>query len=105
LGKDAFIENKGASASAPKPYITKETAVPAGPRNGGKTFAKASNFQASEYASRGFGATPNLPSRATLGRRWPALKINRYTGRWRDDASGANGLDIASLLAFLEGGA
>ncbi|PWB90684.1 hypothetical protein C5688_09165 [Methylocystis sp. MitZ-2018] len=46
-----------------------------------------------------------LPSRATLARKWPALKINRFTGRWRDDASGASGVDVASLLAFLgEGG-
>jgi len=46
-----------------------------------------------------------LPNRATLARRWPALKINRYTGHWRDDASGAHGPDIASLLAFLGEGA
>jgi hypothetical protein len=36
LGKSAVIENKGVSASAPKPYAQKETAAPAGPRNGGK---------------------------------------------------------------------
>lgn len=46
-----------------------------------------------------------LPSRATLARKWPALKINRFTGRWRDDASGASGADVASLLAFLGEGA
>ena len=42
-----------------------------------------------------------LPSRATLARKWPALKINRFTGRWRDDASGAHGAEVASLLAFV----
>jgi hypothetical protein len=42
-----------------------------------------------------------LPSRATLARKWPALKINRLTGRWVDDSSGARGDDITSLLAFL----
>lgn len=46
-----------------------------------------------------------LPSRATLARKWPALKINRFTGRWRDDASGAPGADVASLLAFIGEGA
>lgn len=46
-----------------------------------------------------------LPSRATLARKWPALKINRLSGRWVDDASGARGDDIASLLAFLGEGA
>jgi hypothetical protein len=46
-----------------------------------------------------------LPSRATLARRWPALKINRLTGRWVDDASGARGDDITSLIAFLGEGA
>jgi len=46
-----------------------------------------------------------LPSRATLARKWPALKINRFTGRWRDDASGARGDDITSLLTFLGEGA
>jgi hypothetical protein len=46
-----------------------------------------------------------LPSRATLARKWPALKINRLSGRWVDDASGAKGDDITSLLAFLGEGA
>jgi hypothetical protein len=46
-----------------------------------------------------------LPSRATLARRWPCLRVNRLTGRWRDDASGAHGDDLGSLLVFLnEGG-
>ncbi|PPC88959.1 MAG: hypothetical protein CTY36_16270 [Methylocystis sp.] len=70
-------------------------------------------------ADRGAGSAPDaertppvtifdprlLPSRATLARKWPALKINRFTGRWRDDASGAIGADVASLLAFLGEGA
>lgn len=46
-----------------------------------------------------------LPSRATLARRWPRLKINRLNWKWVDDASGAHGNDVASLLAFLEEGA
>jgi len=82
-----------------------ETAVPAGPRNGGKTFAKASNFHGSEYVGYGLGAIPNMPSRAALARKWPKLRINRLTWRWRDDASGAYGSDVASLLAFLGEGA
>ncbi len=40
-------------------------------------------------------------SRAALARRWPGLRVNRLTGRWRDDASGAS---IESLLAFLNDG-
>lgn len=42
-----------------------------------------------------------IPSRAALARRWPGLHINRLTGRWRDDATGAKGDNIESLLAFL----
>lgn len=46
-----------------------------------------------------------LPSRASLARRWPGLRVNRLTWRWRDDASGRGGDNIESLLAFLsEGG-
>ncbi|MGD9541205.1 hypothetical protein [Methylocystis sp.] len=46
-----------------------------------------------------------IPSRATLARRWPSLKVNRLTWRWVDDATGAKGDDLQSLLAFLnEGG-
>jgi hypothetical protein len=46
-----------------------------------------------------------LQSRATLTRRWPCLRVNRQTWRWRDDASGAHGDDLGSLLVFLnEGG-
>jgi len=97
-----------ASANAPTradSSLEKETAVPAGPRNGGKTFAKASNFHGSEYVGYGLGAIPNMPSRAALARKWPKLRINRLTWRWRDDASGAYGSDVASLLAFLGEGA
>ncbi len=46
----------------------------------------------------------SLPSRATLARRWPRLRVNRFSGRWRDDVSGARGEDIESLLAFLSEG-
>jgi hypothetical protein len=45
-----------------------------------------------------------LPSRAALARRWPELRINRLTWRWRDDATGARGEDLLSLLAFLSEG-
>lgn len=44
-----------------------------------------------------------LPSKAALARRWPAL-LNRYTGKWVDDASGAKGDDLRSLLAYLDKG-
>lgn len=44
-----------------------------------------------------------LPSRAAPARKWPRLRINRLTWRWRDDASGAFGADVASLLAFIAG--
>jgi hypothetical protein len=44
-----------------------------------------------------------LPSRATLAKKWPRLRINRLTWRWRDDASGASGNDITSLKAFIDG--
>lgn len=46
-----------------------------------------------------------IPSRAALARRFPKLKINRLSWRWCDDASGARGDDVESLIAFLEGGA
>ncbi len=45
-----------------------------------------------------------LPSRTTLARRWPGLRINRLNYRWVDDATGAKGDDIESLLAFLNTG-
>ena len=46
-----------------------------------------------------------LPSRAVLARRWLRLLLNHYTGAWLDDATGARGDDIKSLLVFLfEGG-
>lgn len=47
----------------------------------------------------------SLPPKATLVRRWPGLKVNRFSGRWRDDATGARGDSIESLLTFLSEGA
>ena len=47
---------------------------------------------------------PRLPSRAQLARKWPRLRVNRYTGAWCDDASGARGDTIESLRAFLSSG-
>jgi hypothetical protein len=76
-----------------------------GSRRGDKTKAKAANFRQAGYVGAGVSATAKLPSRASLARKWPALKINRLTWRWIDDASGARGDDIASLLAFLGEGA
>lgn len=46
----------------------------------------------------------SIPSRATLARKWPALKVNRLTWRWRDDATGAKGDGLDSLLVFLSAG-
>jgi hypothetical protein len=46
-----------------------------------------------------------LPSRAVLARRWPGLRINRLTWRWRDDATGARGDNFQSLLSYLGEGA
>lgn len=46
-----------------------------------------------------------LPSKAMLARRWPRLRVNRLTGRWRDDASGAAGDNVETLLVFLQEGA
>ncbi len=45
-----------------------------------------------------------LPSRATLARNWPGLRVNRLTWRWRDVATGAKGEDLQSLLCFLSEG-
>lgn len=45
-----------------------------------------------------------IPSRAMLARRWPRLRLNRLTWRWRDDATGAKGDGIESLLSFLKDG-
>lgn len=45
-----------------------------------------------------------LPNRATLARRFPALRVNRLSGRWRDDTTGARGDDVESLLVFLREG-
>ena len=46
-----------------------------------------------------------LPGRAVLARRWPALRINRLTWRWIDDATGARGDDLESLRDYIGGGA
>lgn len=84
----------------------KETAAQGvGAQRGGKFQTKAANFRQAEYVGASVSATAKLPSRASLARKWPALKINRLTWRWIDDASGAGGDDIASLLAFLGEGA
>jgi hypothetical protein len=45
-----------------------------------------------------------LPSKTTLARHFPALRINRYTGRWVDDATGARGDAIETLLSYIAGG-
>ncbi|OAI30979.1 hypothetical protein A1351_06730 [Methylosinus sp. R-45379] len=44
-----------------------------------------------------------IPSRAVLARRWPRLRLNRYSGHWLDEASGRRGDDLASLARYLEG--
>lgn len=83
----------------------KETAAQGvGAQRGGKFQTKAANFRRGEYVGVGLSATAKLPNRAKLGRKWPALKINRLTWRWCDDASGAKGGDLQSLLAFLAEG-
>jgi hypothetical protein len=43
-----------------------------------------------------------VPSRGVMARRWPKLRINRMTGRWHDEATGARGDNIESLLAYLK---
>jgi hypothetical protein len=63
------------------------------------------NLQAEDYVGAGLSATAKLPSRATLARKWPALKVNRLNWKWVDDASGAKGDDLGSLLAFIAEGA
>ncbi|MGD9543546.1 MAG: hypothetical protein AB7F41_10680 [Methylocystis sp.] len=84
----------------------KQTAVQgAGSRHGGLHQQKAANFHQSEYVGAGRSAIAKLPSRAKLARKWPTLRINRLTWRWRDDASGAKGDDLQSLLVYLGEGA
>ncbi len=85
-----------------------------GAQRGGETEVKAANFRDSDYVRDGLCASAKsgcphatfnprlLPSRATLARRWPRLKINRLNWKWVDDASGARGDDLKSLLAFLD---
>ena len=55
--------------------------------------------------SKSSSALQRLPSRAVLARKWPSLRINQLTWRWIDDASGARGDTIESLLAYLAGDA
>ena len=64
---------------------------------------KASNLQSRDYAAACLSAIAKLPSRATLARLFPRLRINRLTWRWCDDASGAHRADAASLLTFIAG--
>ncbi|RNJ50291.1 hypothetical protein D1O30_12470 [Methylocystis hirsuta] len=42
-----------------------------------------------------------LPNKAALARKWPFLRVNRLSGRWRDDATGASGAGLESLLSYL----
>jgi len=44
-----------------------------------------------------------IPPRAILARRWPKLRVNRYSGKWLDEASGARGDSLASLVAYIGG--
>ena len=67
----------------------------------GVVFSQSTPITIADNPSRPQG----LPSRAALARRWPGLRVNRLTGRWVDDASGARGDSIDSLLAFLGEGA
>jgi hypothetical protein len=80
-----------------------ETAAPGEDRCGGEIQieTKASNLHAKDYDGAGLFASAKFPNRATLARKWPKLRINRLTWRWRDDASGAHGADVASLLAYI----
>jgi hypothetical protein len=52
-------------------------------------------------SARAISNHSGLPSKAILARKWPRLRVNRLTGRWLDEASGSNGEDFQSLLAFL----
>ena len=56
------------------------------------------------FCSANHTENPEIPSRAALARKWPKLRLNRFTGAWRDDATGARGSDVASLRAFLAWG-
>ena len=59
---DAAVENKGVSGPRPKPSppLKKQTAAPAGTRNGGKTNKKASNLQSGHYLAGRIDAIANL---------------------------------------------
>lgn len=43
-----------------------------------------------------------IPPRAVLARRWPKLRVNRFTGRWLDEKTGRRGEDLTSLSRYLE---
>jgi hypothetical protein len=76
------------------------------PRNAGSDPRKCRKLAAVDNPENST-FSPNLkelPSRATLARRWPGLKVNRLTGRWVDDATGAKRDDLQSLLTFLSEG-
>ncbi len=47
---------------------------------------------------------PEIPGKAALARRFPRLRVNRLSGRWRDEATGERGDDFASLATFISGG-
>jgi hypothetical protein len=98
-------ENWVARSTNGPPDPGNETAARLGEAGGGKTNGKEGNLQARDYVGAVVSATAKLPSKATLARRWPSLRINRLTWHWRDDATGARGDDITSLLAFLGEGA
>ena len=62
------------------------------------------SFDSSENSTSGQNLKA-IPSRAALARRWPSLRLNRFTGRWRDDASGARGDTLRRALLRLSNGA
>jgi hypothetical protein len=53
------------------------------------------------YGQKALDLVRKLPSKAVLEKRWPGLRINRLTHRWADDATGARGDDLASLVEYL----
>lgn len=108
LGACTPLEKQGVFGTSPKPAppVQNETATPGEDRSGGEIEMKGvENLQAEGYSPHWPNASAKLPNKAALARKWPALKINRLTWRWCDDASGAKGADLGSLLAFLGEGA
>jgi hypothetical protein len=114
-GRFATERNAKTRAKLGEIWVARSCSGPPGPKteiaarlgepDGDKSIKKASNLQAEGYSDYKSNAIEKLPNRATLARKWPALRINRLTWRWRDDASGARGDDITSLIAFLGEGA